>query len=206
MAVGYLDLAYMAEFALVFNLTLKELEIKPLLASIENLRYDLEEALEKTKKIELSKKLLVSTTKHKNILKLNDESCDYGNSEDKKTRLFAKKIKDGKIARNIMISMFFILFILFFITVANHYGLSIWLNKHEYGLYFQLSWWAAFALLTWSILYSIVSIKKLKEVKDYFFNNDGCIKEATLENIAEINNLVRINDKQPLNNMDFLKI
>jgi len=206
MATGYLDLAYMAEFALVFNLTLKELEIKPLITKIESLKDDLEAALEKTKKIELSRDLLVSINKNKDILKLNDESCNNSKlkDNDKKICKFAKRIKEGKASKHIKFFMYIILITLFSITIANHYAFASWLNNEGLGNSFQISWWIIFISLASAIIHSIKSIKKTKQVKDYFFNSDNCVKVSTLQCIAEINNLVKINNQPPTNGDNFI--
>lgn len=192
MASGYLDLAYLIEISVVFNLAYREIKHGNVLEKMKNMRENMlrdKELQERIKTIEKDdslggKSVYSSYKKLISIIECNSDKLE--NCKNKKSNLykawehniknckyFVKIILTGKGLFRVNASIVVFLFILFFATIFSHIGIS-------FNIYI---WWALFFMLAITIFIPIRLLYMSEKIDNILIGSNG--QKGLIETLEE---------------------
>jgi hypothetical protein len=182
MASGYLDLAYLIEISVVFNLAYREIKHGNVLEKMKNVREnifqdkELQERMEgikdddslSGKSVNDSYKKLVSIIecdidKFKDCEDEKSNLCKAWNHNKKNCKHFVNIILTGEGLLRVNLSIIVSLFILFFATIFPHTGIVF-----NTGF-----WWALFAILVGTIFVPIYLLYMSEKIGNILMGSNG---------------------------------
>jgi hypothetical protein len=192
MASGYLDLAYLIEISVVFNLAYREIKHGNVLEKMKNIREnmfqdkELQERIEKIEKdnslsgesVNSSYKKLASiiecdSDKLKDCEDEKSNLCEAWNHKKKNCKYFVNIILVGKGLLRVNVSIIASLLILFFATIFPHIGIVF-----NAGI-----WWALFSILVITILIPIHLLYMSKKISNILIGGNG--NKGLIEDLKE---------------------
>jgi hypothetical protein len=182
MASGYLDLAYLIEISVVFNLAYREIKHGNVLEKMKSVRENIfqdKELQEKMEEIKYEDSLgaeSVNDSYKKLVSIIECDSDKLDDCEDEKSNLckawnhnkknckhFVKIILIGKGLFRVNVSIIVSLFILFFATIFTHTGIVF-----NTGF-----WWALFAILVGTIFVPIYLLYMSEKIGNILMGSNG---------------------------------
>lgn len=200
MASGYLDLAYLIEISIVFNLAYREIKQAPLLDKIKRSRERMSKDIELQERITTIKQDNtlagnVVESKYKKMMAIVDcdgkNSKDCLNSESSLCEAWKHNEKDCKdfvktlsVKRNIFIiniSILVALSILLYATVVSHISTpdneTVWWWLFDiFVTYSETTWWWLFAILVMTIftpIYLLWGFNKSQRIINILIGKNG---------------------------------
>jgi hypothetical protein len=208
MASGYLDLAYLIEISVVFNLAYREIKHGNVLEKMKSVREnifqdkELQERMERIKdddslsgkSVNDSYKKLVSIIecdidKFKDCEDEKSNLCKAWNYKKKSCKYFLNIILIGKGLFRVNVSITTSLLILFFATIFPHIDIA----------FYDEVWWALFAILIITIFIPIYLLYMSEKIGNILIGsnvNKGLIEELKAEFNTRYNQYLSLESKK----------